>query len=79
MRNWLMAWWQAITRAPHADPWRDDPRIRAERMGQHARVNKATALSGWDQMAEQQRQQDIASAEVEARSRALKLSEGHER
>ena len=34
-------WWQQITGPPRVNPWEDDPRIRAERRGQHDRINEA--------------------------------------
>lgn len=45
MHEWLKAWWQAIVGPPRTDPWEDDPQIRAERQGQHDRIEAATR---WD-------------------------------
>lgn len=42
MMQWLMAWWRQIFGHPESDPWRDDPRIREERRGQHDRINRVT-------------------------------------
>lgn len=44
MKEWLAAWWRQIIGPPASDPWHDDPRIRAERHGQHQRIDKVT---GW--------------------------------
>jgi hypothetical protein len=54
--QWLTAWWRQIAGHPGADPWRDDPRIRDERQGQHERINKATAYSLRDQYNERLRE-----------------------
>jgi ribosome-binding protein aMBF1 (putative translation factor) len=48
--EWVRLWLRTLFGAsPRRDPWNDDPHIRAERAGQHDRINKATAQSGWDQ------------------------------
>ena len=39
--KWLSAWWRQIVGPPSTNPWEDDPRIRAERRGQHDRITKA--------------------------------------
>jgi hypothetical protein len=41
--QWIKAWWRSLTgTAPRAEPWEDDPQIRAERRSQHERINAVT-------------------------------------
>jgi hypothetical protein len=47
--KWLAAWWHQIIGPPHPEPWEDDPRIRAEREGQHDRIRKASQGDYYDQ------------------------------
>lgn len=47
---WLHAWWRQISGPPKTDPWNDDPKIRAERRGQHARIGRVTGASAREQI-----------------------------
>jgi hypothetical protein len=40
---WLSAWLKALSGQSPSDPWTDDPAIRAERQGQHQRINRTMA------------------------------------
>ena len=71
MNGWFAAWWRQIVGPPPSDPWQDDPRIAAEREGQHDRINTATANLMRGDIKDRV---DLASAEVEARKRAMRLS-----
>lgn len=49
MMQWITAWWRQIVGPPRAEPWDDDPHIRAERRGQHDRIHKANEGTYYEQ------------------------------
>jgi len=42
--EWIVAWWRQIRGYEAPDPWEHDAHIRAERVGQHARIDAATRV-----------------------------------
>jgi hypothetical protein len=54
--KWLSAWWHQIVGPPLTNPWEDDPRIRAERRGQHDRITRAGKGIYYDQWNEKLRE-----------------------
>lgn len=53
--EWVMAWIRQLIGPPQTDPWEDDPRIRAERRGQHDRANKAGEGTYYEQQRRRER------------------------
>lgn len=53
---WVSTWLRTLLGStPKSDPWNDDPTIRAERLAQHERIDRATGYSAQDQRELRQR------------------------
>ena len=74
--DWIKLWLQTLLGStPRSDPWNDDPRIRAERVGQHRRIDKVTGPSAREQMEDRQRRVDQLQAQVDVYQRQVRRDE----